>query len=99
MTTPIDISTIVPLKAKAWVGLVGSLLTFAGPFILENANLLPSPWPALIGVFFALATALGIYRAPYKPAGTVLVEPTVDGPSPGLLSDEAQGTYQNPWKA
>lgn len=113
MTTPVDLSAIVPSKAKTWVGLIGSLLTFVGPFVLQSADLLPSPWPAVIGVVFALATTLGVYHAPYKPAGTTLapvdtkvsvtVDRQVDSTTPNVSAPEVQppaddGTYPNPWK-
>lgn len=72
MTNPVDITALLPSKAKTWVGLIGSLLTFIGPLVLSSTDALPAPWPAIIGVVFAVLTALGIYHAPYKPAGTVL---------------------------
>lgn len=111
MTDPVDISSIVPSKAKTWVGLIGSLLTFVGPFILQSADLLPSPWPAVIGVVFALATALGVYKAPYKPAGTVLapvdttvsvsVDRNVDATRVNegtVAKNQVPGEYPNPWE-
>lgn len=77
MTAPVDINAIIPSKAKTWVGLVGSLLTFVVPFILSAEQYLPSPWPAVIGGVIAVLTALGIYKAPYSPQGTTLaVDPT-----------------------
>lgn len=72
MTTP-DLSSIIPLKWKTWVGLVGAVLTFVVPLILSVEDYLPSPWPAVIGGALSVLTALGIYKAPYKPTGTVLV--------------------------
>jgi hypothetical protein len=107
MTNPVDITEIIPSKMKTWVGLIGSLLTFIGPFILQSTDALPSPWPAVVGALFAVLTALGIYRAPYKPKGTVLaVDPNateVDtlavGPdAPVAVEPPHDGTYENPWK-
>jgi len=114
VTTPnIDLESIVPSKAKAWVGLFGSLVTFVGPYVLSSTDALPAPWPVVIGIVFAVLTTLGIYKAPYKPTGTVLapveaVTPpselpaaTPDNPRP--ISDKVIGPnigrdYQNPWK-
>ena len=53
---------------KAWTGLIGSLLTFVVPYLVQQSAGLPSPWPAVIGAVVAVLTALGIYNAPYKPA-------------------------------
>lgn len=73
MTTPqFNLEDIVPSKAKTWVGLIGSLLTLIGPAILQVTDALPAPWPFIVGLIFAALTTLGIYRAPYKPQGTVL---------------------------
>jgi hypothetical protein len=73
MTEPqFNLEDIAPSKAKAWVGLIGSLLTLIGPAILQGTDALPSPWPLIIGLVFAVLTTLGVYRAPYKPTGTVL---------------------------
>lgn len=111
--TPIDITEIVPSKAKAWVGLVGSLLTFIGPAILTATEALPAPWPLVVGLVFAALTWLGIYKAPYKPVGTTLAPDTpavqkaiineaypYDGP---VVKDPAPTatatkTYRNPWR-
>lgn len=87
MTAPkVDLEQIVPSKAKTWVGLIGTLVTFAGPFVLQSTDALPSPWPALIGVLFAVLTALGIYRAPYKPVGTTLALDPTQGDIPASTS-------------
>ena len=89
MSMPVpDLSSIIPSKAKTWVNLVGGLLTFVVPFVLESANALPAPWPAAIGVVLFILTALGVYHAPYAPAGTTLAidtatpvaAPTSQGP-------------------
>jgi len=111
VTNPVDINAIIPSKAKTWVSLVGTLLTFIGPFILSSTDALPAPWPAVIGAVFAVLTVLGVYKAPYKPTGTILA---VD-PSAPVVSDKvpenaptARPTYvgpdtpggpvRNPWK-
>lgn len=100
MTTP-DLSFIIPSKAKAWVGLVGAGLSFVVPFILEATEGLPAPWPAIIGAVLWLLTALGVYKAPYRPTGTVLVpEEAVTPPvrSTGDVTVVREGEYRNPWK-
>ena len=105
MTAPVDLAAIVPSKAKTWIGFVGALLSFAGPFVLESADLLPTPWPAVIGVVFAVATALGIYRGPYKPTGTVLAVDPAEKPvdrlpegTPVAIAVEDTVEYKNPWR-
>lgn len=111
MSAPVDLSTIIPLKYKTWITLIGSLLTIVGPYILQVGDYLPAPWPLVIGLVFAALTTLGVYRAPYKPTGTILA---VD-PSAPVVSDKvpdnaptAHPTYvgpsvpggpvRNPWK-
>lgn len=111
MTVPVpDLSSIIPSKAKTWVGLLGSALSFVIPFVLSSVDALPAPWPALIGVVLFLLSALGIYKAPYKPTGTVLA---VD-PSAPVVSDKVPanaptarpaesgpvvpGEYHNRWR-
>ena len=80
MTAPVpDLSFIIPSKAKTWVGLLGSALSFAVPYLLQVTDTLPAPWPAVIGVVLFILSALGIYKAPYARTGTVLaVDPTAD---------------------
>lgn len=56
------------VAGKAWTGLVGSLLAFLVPWVVQQSAGLPGPWPALIGAVVALLTAAGVYRAPYAPA-------------------------------
>jgi hypothetical protein len=57
------------VAGKSWVSLGGSLV--AGsilPWFLANiAPNLEEPWPALIGAAVAVATAVGVYHAPYQP--------------------------------
>jgi hypothetical protein len=55
------------VAGKAWVSLFGSLLTFLVPWFVQQSSNLPEPWPALIGAAVALATAVGVYHAPYQP--------------------------------
>jgi hypothetical protein len=101
MTAP-DLSFIIPKKWKTVAALVGSGLSFVVPYILEVQNLLPSPWPAVIGVVLFIASALGVYTAPYKPPGTVLVpETTVKSTTTTTsttLPHGATGGYLNPWR-
>lgn len=113
MTTP-DLSFIIPTKYKTYVGLIGAGLSFLVPFVLEATEGLPAPWPAVIGAVLWILTALGVYKAPYKPTGTVLVpEETVKPPlrtthditvvrnNPAQMGEDIarrQQQYQNPWR-
>jgi hypothetical protein len=106
VTAPFDITEVVPLKYKPLVGLIGSALTFIIPTVLEYSTSLPDPWPWVIAAVVALLTALGVYKAPYKPQGTVLVEhpdPVVQrtGPTGTVLDgtiNVVPGEYRNPWQ-
>ena len=86
MTAPINLEEIVPSKAKAWVGLFGTIVTLFGPQILADVAQLSSPWPTVAGILFAVLTALGIYRAPYKPKGTTLALDSTQGMIPASTS-------------
>lgn len=109
MTTPTpDITEIVPSKLKPWVGLVGSLLTLGVPYVLSVSDSLPAPWPLVVGLVIAVLGALGIYKAPYKPTGTVLaVDPKAEKVSDSVPANAPvavhpndappAGGYQNPW--
>lgn len=55
------------VAGKAWVALVGSLLTFVVPTLLAASASWPAPWPAVLGAVVAVLTAFGVYRAPYQP--------------------------------
>jgi len=55
------------VAGKSWVALVGSLLTFIIPWVVQYSTLLPAPWPAIIGAVVAILTAVGVYHAPYQP--------------------------------
>lgn len=54
------------VAGKAWVGLVGSFLTFIVPWVVQYSSLLPAPWPAVIGAVVAVLTAVGVYHAPSR---------------------------------
>lgn len=54
------------VAGKAWTALLGSLLTFIVPWVVQNSAALPAPWPSLIAAAVALATAVGVYHAPYQ---------------------------------
>lgn len=54
------------VAGKSWTALIGSLLTFIVPWVVQISAGLPQPWPALIGAAVALATAVGVYHAPYQ---------------------------------
>jgi hypothetical protein len=91
MTTP-DLSALVPLKYKAWVGLIGSALAFIVPLVVSVQDYLPSPWPAVIGGVLSLLTGLGIYKAPYLPSNTAVVPEAVAQSAPPVA-----GEYQSTW--
>lgn len=105
MTTPsFDITELIPSKYKALVGLIGSALTFAVPYLLQITDALGGPWPAVIGLVLAVLTALGIYRAPYKPTDAVLVHESqvsvsIPPPVPSAPVDLPEARYRNPWKS
>ena len=111
MSTPsVDITNLLPSKAKTWVGLLGSLLTFGVPYLLQFSTDLPAPWPVVIGAVLAVLTALGIYHAPYAPTGTTLAPDTpavaaaAAGQAPAApvapkaAPPSETGAYTNPWK-
>ncbi len=54
----------VGVHAKAVVALVGSLLTFIVPWLLQVSATFPPPWPAVISAIVALLTFFGVYRVP-----------------------------------
>lgn len=64
------------VAGKSWVALLGSLLTFIVPWIVQYSSLLPPPWPSLIAAAVALATAIGVYHAPYQPVAQQGSAPT-----------------------
>lgn len=102
MTAPVDITELVPSKAKTWVGLFGSVVTFVAPLALSVSDALPSPWPAVIGAVLAVLTALGIYKAPYKPSSDAVLVPqaaVADDPyfPPATPNNPLPGEHQNPW--
>jgi hypothetical protein len=101
MTAPFDITEIIPTKYKAWVGLIGSVLTLVVPFVLEAEQYLPTGANLAIGGVLAVLTSLGIYKAPYKPSNdTVLVhksEVTTDLPAATPNKPLPPSGYNNPW--
>lgn len=52
--------------AKAWLSLVGGLLTVLIPVIVQMSASLPPPWPSIIGAIVAILTAFGVYQVPNK---------------------------------
>jgi hypothetical protein len=104
MTTPV-VTTVEPNKAKTWIAVVGGVFTVVVPLILSVANYLPDPWPAVVGGVVALLTAVGVYKAPYKPADTSIVPndqiitlPTGVGYTPVPDVPPPPGGYQSTWK-
>lgn len=79
MTQPVTptITTLEPSKSKTWIAAIGGALTVIVPIVLSVSTNLPEPWPAVISAVVAVLTAVGVYRAPYKPEGTTVV-PTVE---------------------
>lgn len=52
---------------KSIVALIGAVLTFAVPFILQVSVYLPTTWQAVIGGVIAILTGLGVYSTSNKP--------------------------------
>lgn len=69
------------VAGKTWVGLLGSFLTFIIPWVLQESDHLPQPWPYVIAAVVAVLTAVGIYHAPYQPVSKV-ADPPAHGGSP-----------------
>lgn len=88
MTTP-----VVPSKFKTWIALAGSALSFIVPLVVSVEDYLPPQWAAVIGAGIALLTGLGVYHAPYVPAGTVVVPEAVAKSAPPVV-----GEYRNQWQ-
>jgi len=81
----------LPVHAKAWTALIGSLLTFIVPFIVQQSANWPEPWPAIVGIVVALLTFFGVYRVPNQ-----LTQKQVDNAiAKGhvVVPDE----YKSPW--
>ena len=70
------------VAGKAWVGLLGLFLTFIIPWVVQESDHLPYPWPLVIGAAVAVATAVGIYHAPYAPARPTAVQGQSGGNTP-----------------
>lgn len=75
MTQPVQptITTVEPSKSKTWIAALGGALTVIVPIVLSLSTSLPEPWPALIAAVVAVLTAVGVYKAPYRPNGTTVV--------------------------
>ena len=54
----------IGVHAKAVVALIGSLLTFIVPWVVQASVALPAPWPAVVSAIVALLTFFGVYRVP-----------------------------------
>lgn len=79
------------VNAKAWTALIGSLLTFIVPWVLQISNQFPAPWPAVISAIVALLTFFGVYRVPNQ-----LTQSQVDNAvAKGHVA--APQTYKPPW--
>ena len=77
MSEPVvDLNTVVPHKWKPIIGLLGSLLAVVIPAVVAAETSLPPVWTVVIGAGVALLTALGIYKAPYQPEGTIIAPAT-----------------------
>lgn len=70
------------VAGKSWTAFGGSLLAVLIPwFVTTVAPHLPEPYPALIGAAVALATAVGVYHAPYAPANGSTTVPATPWPT------------------
>lgn len=106
------VPAVEPSKAKTWVSLIGSFLTFLIPAVLYVQDTLPQPWPIVIGAVLAGLTASGVYNVPYKPANTTIVKnediPAINAgtalvpepaPEPEVIeAPRHSDSYRNPWK-
>ena len=54
----------IGVHAKAVVALIGSLLTFIVPWVVQVSVSLPAPWPAVVSAIVALLTFFGVYKTP-----------------------------------
>lgn len=71
------------VAGKSWVALLGSFLTFLVPWVVQQSANLPAPWPSLIAAVVAIASAVGVYHAPYQPVPRLgAAPPTVNNPWP-----------------
>lgn len=111
MTTPTPVvTTVEPTKAKSWVALLGSVMTFLVPMLVSAQEYLPDPWPAVIGAVLAVCTYFGVRQTRNVPKGTVAVPgdqvtslppgvgytPVPDQVAGGIAG--AQPTYVNPYR-
>lgn len=97
--TVFDITKILPSKAKAWVGLIGSLLTAVVPFLLSVVGTVAPQYSAIVLGVLGFLTFLGVYHAPYAPEGTVLV-PAPKPATPQVWAESVPpvvGQHTNPW--
>jgi hypothetical protein len=105
MTSPNPIvTTIEPTKAKSWVALLGSVMTFLVPLLAEMQGSMPDPWPAIIGAVLAVATFFGVRQTRNVPKGTVAVPGDQVTALPAGVSytpvpDNPADGYVNPYKA
>lgn len=82
-------------KLKAYVALLGGILTVAIPTVIDFAVYLPPQWQAVVGAVVALLTALGVYAAPNRPKGAVIAPATAVESRP---VDEPTVKPRHPWK-
>lgn len=98
MTAP-DLSFLIPSKAKAWVALIGTGLSFVVPYVLSAETFLPKPVTAGIGVALWILSVLGVYKVPNVPADSVVVA-KADIPAVVAAAKQAppaEGEYRNPY--
>lgn len=99
MTNIPVINTVVPSRAKTWIGVAGAILAVVIPLVVSVQQYLPPPWASVIGAIIVILTGLGIYHAPYQPPETTIVrnediaainagQAVVPGPT---------RPYQTPW--
>lgn len=91
------IPVITPSKAKTYVAFVGTVLTIVIPLVVQMSTNWPPQYQALLSGIIGLLTIFGVYQAPYKPKGTVIVplDALPIGEEPPSIEQEQ---YKNPWK-
>lgn len=104
MTIPV-VNTVVPSKAKTWIGVAGSVLAVVVPLVISVQQYLPPPWASVIGGVIVILTGLGIYQAPYQPPETTIVRnediAAINSGAavvPANVPASRTGEYRSPWQ-
>jgi hypothetical protein len=64
--TPSPMPGTPQTPTKSIIALIGSVLTFLVPLLLQVNTYLPAQWQAVVGALIALATATGVYVVPNR---------------------------------